>query len=111
VSHSHSLAGDTPVDPITHDAFRREVLDWSDRVDVDPREIHIAPMKRKWASCSARGRLTFDAGLLAQPAYIRDEVIVHELLHMKLPNHGRLFKALLRIHIGTASVDRQEHPD
>jgi len=54
-----------------------------------------------WASCSTRGRLTFDTALLAQLSHIRNEVIVHELLHMKLPDHGRVFKALLRAHLGS----------
>ena len=32
----------------------------------------------------------------------RAEAIVHELLHMKVPNHGKLFKALLRTHLANA---------
>lgn len=46
--------------------------------------------------CSSKGRLTFDTGLLRQPAAFRAEVIIHELLHLKVPNHGKLFKALLK---------------
>ncbi|AGC68508.1 metal-dependent hydrolase-like protein [Thermoclostridium stercorarium subsp. stercorarium DSM 8532] len=57
-------------------------------------------MKRKWASCSQTGRLTFDTELLRQPAGFRAEVIVHELLHLKVPNHGPLFKALLKAYLG-----------
>ena len=56
-------------------------------------------MKRKWASCSSRGRLTFDTGLLRQPAAFRAEAIVHELVHLKVPNHGRLFRSLVRSHL------------
>jgi len=32
---------------------------------------------------------------LAQPYPFRKECIIHELLHLKLPNHAKLFKALL----------------
>lgn len=81
---------------VPQDVFRAEVQAWAQRIGVTPREIHIRPMKRKWASCSSRGRLTFDAALLRQPAAFRREVIIHELLHLKVPNHGKLFKALLR---------------
>jgi hypothetical protein len=40
------------------------------------------------ASCSSRGRVTFDLGLLVQPESFRREVVVHVLLHLKVPNHG-----------------------
>ncbi|MGQ9496518.1 MAG: M48 metallopeptidase family protein [Thermoanaerobaculaceae bacterium] len=85
------------------DLFKAEVKAWARRIGVEPAEIHIRPMRRKWASCSSNGRLTFDAELLRQPAAFRTEVIVHELLHLKLPNHGKLFKALLRAYTGASS--------
>jgi predicted metal-dependent hydrolase len=47
-------------------------------------------------SYSTSGRVTFDADLLGQAATSRRTVIVHELLHLKVPNHGTLFQALLK---------------
>ncbi len=79
--------------------FRAEIAAWAKRIGVHPREVRLRPMKRKWASCSSRGRLTFDLGLLRQPARFRTEAIVHELLHMKVPNHGKVFKALMRAYL------------
>jgi hypothetical protein len=52
-------------------------------------------MKTKWASCSSSGRLTFDKKLLDEPEEVRLKVIIHELLHLKYPNHGKMFKLLL----------------
>jgi predicted metal-dependent hydrolase len=82
------------------EVFKTEVREWARRIGVEPSEVRIRPLKRKWASCSSRGRLTFDVELLRQPADFRAEVIVHELLHLKVPNHGRLFRALLKAHLG-----------
>jgi predicted metal-dependent hydrolase len=79
--------------------FKAEVQAWARRIGVEPKEIHIRPMRRKWASCSSSGRLTFDRELLRQPAAFRAEAIVHELLHLKVPNHGRLFRALMRAYL------------
>lgn len=79
--------------------LKGEVAAWAKRVGVEYREVHVRPMKRKWASCSSNGRLTFDISLLHQTAEFRREVIVHELLHLKVPNHGKLFKSLLRAHL------------
>jgi predicted metal-dependent hydrolase len=58
-------------------------------------------MRRKWASISTRGRLTLSRDLLTQPAAFRAQVIVHELVHLKLGNgsHGRLFRALVRAYL------------
>jgi predicted metal-dependent hydrolase len=84
--------------------LKAEVQHWAERIGVEPREVHLKPMTRKWASCSTRGRLTFDTGLLYQPASFRAEVIVHELLHLKVPNHGKLFRALLRAYLADRSA-------
>ncbi len=56
-------------------------------------------MKGKWASCSTSGRITFSEDLLSEPADLRREVIVHELLHLKVPNHGKLSRALLKAYL------------
>jgi len=97
---------------IPPDVLRTEVEAWARRVRVEPRQIRITPMKRKWASCSSVGRLSFNRELLEQSAGFRAEVIVHELLHLKVPNHGPLFRALLRAHLGsrvhTLPSDRRE---
>ncbi len=79
--------------------FYSEVNAWAKKIGVTPKEIRLRPLKRKWASCSSRGRLTFDSALLQESAAFRREVIVHELLHLKTPNHGKVFKALLRAHL------------
>lgn len=79
--------------------LRSEVQAWAKRMGVEPKEIRLRPMKRKWASCSSTGRLTFNTEILNQPAAFRAEVIVHELLHLKVPNHGKLFKALLKTYL------------
>jgi predicted metal-dependent hydrolase len=76
--------------------FKAEVLSWAKRIDVEPTEIRLRLMKNKWASCSSNGRLTFNTEILHQPANFRSEAIVHELLHLKVPNHGKLFKNLMR---------------
>lgn len=84
--------------------FKAEAEAWAKRIGVKPREVRLRPMRRKWASCSSRGRLTFDTELLRQPARFRAEAIVHELLHLKVPNHGTLFRALLRSHLASVNL-------
>ena len=57
-------------------------------------------MRQKWASCSTNGHLNFNTELLAMKRSLWDYVIVHELLHFSVPNHGKLWKSLMRAHLG-----------
>lgn len=52
-------------------------------------------MVKKWASCSPSRRLYFSLDLVREQRRFRDVVIVHELLHLRLRNHGKLFRSLL----------------
>ena len=38
--------------------FKEQVVGWAGKIGVEPKEIHIREMSRKWASCSTSGRLT-----------------------------------------------------
>ena len=80
-------------------AFKAQVGQWAERIRVRPRQLRLQRMRRKWASCSTRGTVSFSTEVLAQPAAFREYVIVHELLHLKVPNHGKLFKTLLHAYI------------
>lgn len=84
---------------ITKDRLKAEVAAWAALMRVEPAVVHVRRMTRKWGSCSTTGRVTFADGLLAEPYRRRKEVIVHELLHLKVPNHGKLFKALLAVYL------------
>ena len=65
-------------------------------------------MTRKWGSCSTLGIVTLAADLVDQSPGFQDFVIAHELLHLRVPNHGKLFKALMTAHVPTwRSYDRQ----
>jgi predicted metal-dependent hydrolase len=82
------------------ETFAQRTRDWAARLDVRVQAITIRKMRRKWASCSTAGRLTFDESLLSKPGQLQDYVIVHELLHVSVPNHGKLWKSLMRAHLG-----------
>ncbi|MDE1871212.1 MAG: M48 family metallopeptidase [Candidatus Micrarchaeota archaeon] len=81
------------------DDFKKEVFDWASEVGVKPKEVHIRKMSKKWASCSTKGRVTFSSELLEKPIDFRNEVIAHELLHMRYKNHDKMFKAVLNAHL------------
>jgi predicted metal-dependent hydrolase len=88
--------------------FAQRTLDWAARLEVRIRAVTIRRMRRKWASCSTAGRLTFDESLLSKSRELQDYVIVHELLHVSVPNHGKLWKSLMRAHLGDYEIYEEE---
>lgn len=85
--------------PLTPSDFKREVQTWAQKIGVSPTEIHLRKMTRKWGSCSTSGRVTFSTELLGESDRVRMGAIVHELLHLKVPNHGPLFRSLERAYM------------
>ena len=80
--------------------FKERVHYWAGRLNVDVVWLGVRPMRNKWASCSTNGHLNFNSELLEVDEELWDYVIVHELLHFFVPNHGKLWKSLMRAHLG-----------
>lgn len=80
--------------------FKKRVHQWANTLNVPVNSLTLRPMKRKWASCSSDGNLNFNVELIGQDDDVINYVIVHELLHFSVPNHGPLWKSLMTAHLG-----------
>jgi predicted metal-dependent hydrolase len=76
--------------------FKDHARVWAHRIGVKPTRIQVQAMRTKWASCSASGAVSFSSDLLDERRAFGEAVIVHELLHLKVRNHGPVFRSLLR---------------
>ena len=84
-----------------HDAddLRWAARHWATRIGVKPARVQIRAMQTKWASISTTGSMTLDVGLLTLPKELGELVIVHELVHLLVPNHGRVFKSFMHAYL------------
>ena len=84
-----------------HDAddLRWAIRSWATRIGVKPARVQIRPMQTKWASISTNGSITLDLDLLHLPKELGEFVIVHELVHLLVPNHGRVFKSFMHAYL------------
>ena len=80
-----------------HDAedLRWAVRHWAARIGVKAPQIHVRQMSTKWASVSTAGRVTLSLELLDLPRELGEFVVVHELVHLLAPNHGKVFKSFM----------------
>lgn len=81
------------------DALKRRTMAWAVKLKVNPRVIRVQDMRRKWGSCSSSGTVTLAMDLSSADERFQDYVIVHELLHLRYPTHGRVFKAVMTTHV------------
>lgn len=96
--------------------LRQRALAWAVKLRVNPRVIRVQDMRHKWGSCTSRGTVTLAHDLVDRSDEFQDYVIVHELLHMRYANHGRVFKALMSAYVPgwqsmETSMDQQRPPE
>lgn len=72
---------------------------WASKIGVSPSRVQIQRMTTKWASCSPNGRICLSQDLLREDTAFQQVVIVHELLHLRVHNHGKLFKSLMSAYL------------
>lgn len=79
--------------------FKSHAKAWAARIGVKTRRLQIQRMSKKWASCSTSGTVTFSTDLLGEDQAFQEVVIVHELLHLLVPNHGPVFRSLMKAYV------------
>ena len=81
-------------------ARAREILPpkvayYSQKMGLSPTGIRITTARKRYGSCSGKNSLCFSCFLVNYPDAAIDLVVVHELCHIQVKNHGPAFYALL----------------
>ena len=73
----------------------RRLSELAERYGFSYGRVFIKHNSSNWGSCSALGNINLNLNLVRLPQLLRDHVILHELCHLKHPNHGPEFHAML----------------
>ena len=80
-------AQDSAIPPVLAADVYALVGEGSARLGVTVARTQVRPMRAKWGSISTAGILTLSGDLLCLPLELVEYVVVHELLHLKFPDH------------------------
>ncbi len=82
-----------PIAAITKEQLGVIIEQLSNKLGVNVKRVQIRRMK-KWASCSSGGTFTVNRDVLSIPQRLVEYVVCHELVHLKIPYHGKVFRVL-----------------
>ena len=73
---------------------------WKQRLGVSVNRLLIQSMKTKWGSCNPKTRnIRLNTDLSKKPKQCLDYLILHEMAHLLVPNHGEAFVRLINQHM------------
>jgi predicted metal-dependent hydrolase len=61
------------------------------RHGLEVKQVTVRNQRSRWGSCSRRGNISLNWRLVLMPDTARDYVILHELMHLREPNHSAKF--------------------
>ena len=65
------------------------------RYGLSVSKISIRNQRSRWGSCSPKGHICLNWRLIQMPDFVRDYVLIHELMHLKRLDHSRKFWKLV----------------
>ena len=84
---------------LLHEAVPDIIANWEPRLGVSVRGYFLQRMKTKWGSCNHRcGHIRLNVELVKKPKDLLEYVVVHEMLHLRVPTHSERFFELLTAH-------------
>ncbi|MGE3273777.1 MAG: M48 family metallopeptidase [Vicinamibacterales bacterium] len=71
------------------------LLALADRHGIGVARVSVRDQQSRWGSCSRRGTITLNWRLVQTPPFVREYVLLHELMHRRELNHSRRFWRLV----------------
>ena len=99
------------IQPVNEKEARRKLpqrlAELAEKHGFSYRRVSIRNQKSRWGSCSANNNISLNMKLMALPAELLDYVLLHELLHTRIKNHGPAFWAELELLVPDARKKRE----
>ena len=71
--------------------IRDRVDYFADQTGLQYRKVSLSNARKRWGSCNSKGDLRFNWRLILAPPEVLDYLVVHELMHLCVKNHSKIF--------------------
>ncbi len=89
--------------------YAKPILDeYSQKLEIDYKELKIRKVHAKWWSCTSDQRIMLNTSLIHLPTRLVLYVIIHEACHLKIKNHSPRFRNLVEIYCPNYKLLRKE---
>ena len=88
-----------PSERLSKDDLLALVETWAEKLGVRVNRVQLRAMRNKWGSISTAGNLTLSGDLMHLPRHLAEYVVCHELLHLRVPSHNKVYRLVLSYHV------------
>ncbi|MBP2642817.1 MAG: hypothetical protein H6Q67_704 [Firmicutes bacterium] len=78
---------------------------WAEHIGVRFKRLSVRQQKTRWGSASSLGNINYNWLIIMAPPEVIDYLVIHELCHIKIPNHSAAFWQL----VSQWDVDYKKH--
>lgn len=71
--------------------LRRRIAPWAQRMEAEIAGLRVLPLGYRWGSCTPAGNINIHWATMQLSPVLVDYVLVHELAHLRHPDHGPAF--------------------
>ncbi|MGY8781257.1 MAG: M48 family metallopeptidase [Fidelibacterota bacterium] len=86
----------------------KRVDDLAKQHDFKYNKLRFKVMKTRWGSCTAKNNISLNILMTHISKRLQDYIILHELVHTRIKNHGNHFWALMDRMTGDAKATNKE---
>jgi predicted metal-dependent hydrolase len=72
-----------------------ELVSLARQHNISVKRVSIRNQRSRWGACSPSGTITLNWRLIQTPPFVREYVLLHELMHRREMNHSRRFWRLV----------------
>jgi len=76
--------------------LKERLKHYSKLTELTPSSVVLKDQEKRWGSCTKKGELLINWRIMMAPLRIVDYVLVHEMAHLKVPDHSEAFWSYLR---------------